>query len=51
SKNFVCRVMWNGAELGRGAGHSKKEAQVAAAEIALSERVWEKDRRRKAQAA
>jgi len=50
SKNFVCRVVWNGAELGRGAGHSKKEAQVAAAEIALTERVWEKVKRRKAHA-
>lgn len=48
SKNFVCRVMWSGRELGRGTGQSKKEAQVAAAEIALGERVWEKDTRRKA---
>ncbi len=51
SKQFVCRVVWNGIELGRGEGHSKKEAQVAAAEIALRDRVWEKDRRRKASAA
>ena len=48
SKHFLCRVMWNGRELGRGTGQSKKEAQVAAAEIALGERVWEKDTRRKA---
>jgi hypothetical protein len=30
SKRFACRVMWNGQELGRGEGLSKKEAQVAA---------------------
>ncbi len=51
SKNFVCRVVWNEIELGRGEGHSKKEAQVAAAESALAERLWEKERRRKTPAA
>jgi dsRNA-specific ribonuclease len=35
-------VVWNGQELGRGCGSSKKEAQVAAAQVALSERHWEK---------
>jgi len=35
-------VVWNGQELGRGCGSSKKEAQVAAAQVALSERQWEK---------
>ena len=42
SKNFICSVVWNGRELGRGFGSSKKEAQVAAAQVALSERHWEK---------
>ena len=45
SKRFVCRVMWNGQELGRGEGLSKKEAQVAAAESALEIRPWEKRRK------
>lgn len=47
SKRFVCRVMWNGLELGRGEGLSKKEAQVAAAVTALEKRPWEKETRRK----
>ena len=45
SKRFVCRVMWNGQELGRGEGLSKKEAQVAAAVSALEQRPWEKRRK------
>lgn len=45
SKRFICRVMWNGQELGRGEGLSKKEAQVAAAECALEQRPWEKRRK------
>ncbi len=45
SKHFVCRVMWNGQELGRGEGLSKKEAQVAAAVSALEQRPWEKRRK------
>lgn len=51
SKKFLCRVVWNDLELGRGEGLSKKEAQVAAAEIALRDRLWEKDKRRKTSAA
>ena len=47
SKKFVCRVVWNGLELGRGEGLSKKEAQVAAAETALEKRPWEKEARKK----
>ena len=47
SKKFVCRVVWNGIELGRGEGLSKKEAQVAAAEAALEKRPWEKEARKK----
>ena len=45
SKRFLCRVMWNGQELGRGEGLSKKEAQVAAAESAIEQRPWEKRRK------
>ena len=46
SKKFVCRVLWNGIELGSGEGLSKKEAQVAAAARALAERPWEKETRK-----
>jgi len=42
SKTFACRVLWNGAELGRGEGLSKKQAQVAAAADALERRAWER---------
>ncbi len=45
SKRFVCRVVWNGQELGSGEGLSKKEAQVAAAVSALEHRLWEKRRK------
>ena len=44
-KCFVCRVVWDGQELGRGEGLSKKEAQVAAAVSALEQRLWEKRRK------
>jgi ribonuclease-3 len=40
-KEFICSVIWNGLELGRGCGCSKKEAQVAAAQVALAEHLWE----------
>lgn len=42
SKQFICCVVWNEIELGRGCGSSKKEAQVAAAQVALRDKVWEK---------
>jgi len=42
SKKFVCRVVWQGGELGRGVGSNKKEAEVAAATLALGQRSWEK---------
>jgi ribonuclease-3 len=41
SKVFICCVVWNELELGRGCGCSKKEAQVSAAQAALEERLWE----------
>lgn len=40
-KNFVARVVWNGLELGEGTGRSKKEAETAAARIALEKKLWE----------
>jgi len=41
SKIFICCVVWNTIELGQGQGSSKKEAQVAAAQVALEKRLWE----------
>jgi ribonuclease-3 len=40
-KRFVSCVLWNGLELGRGEGLSKKQAQVAAASDALERRAWD----------
>lgn len=40
-KEFVCRVLWEGHELGRGTGQSKKQAEINAAALALQERRWE----------
>lgn len=40
SKNFTCRVLWEGGELGRGTGRSKKAAEVAAASSALACEAW-----------
>lgn len=39
-KHFRCRVAWEGRTLGEGSGHSKKEAEVAAALHALSLEAW-----------
>ncbi len=39
-KQFVAVVKWNGIELGRGEGHSKKEAHTAAAIDALNREEW-----------
>lgn len=39
-KSFVAVVEWNGMELGRGEGHSKKEAHIAAALDALMRESW-----------
>ncbi|MDD5199757.1 MAG: ribonuclease III [Terrimicrobiaceae bacterium] len=39
-KNFECRVVWEGIELARGSGRSKKQAEVAAAGEALENRKW-----------
>lgn len=41
AKHFTARVIWQGTELARGTGQSKKEAEVAAARLALSRKLWE----------
>lgn len=39
-KMFVVRAVWEGTELGRGTGKSKKQAETAAAEDALAAKRW-----------
>lgn len=39
-KEFVCRVLWEGKELGRGNGQSKKQAEINAAAEALKQQLW-----------
>ncbi len=39
-KDFECRVVWEEIELARGAGRSKKEAEVEAATAALTTEKW-----------
>ena len=41
NKTFVVRAMWDGKELAQGTGHSKKQAETAAAEQALKLKRWE----------
>jgi len=40
-KQFVTRIVWNGTELARGTGRSKKDAEVQAARLAIELRSWE----------
>ncbi len=40
-KEFICRVVWEGRELGRGSGQSKKQAEINAATDALLQRAWQ----------
>ncbi len=40
-KEFLCRVVWEGRELGRGSGQSKKQAEINSAANALQMRAWE----------
>jgi len=40
-KQFVSRIVWNGIELARGTGRSKKDAEVQAARLAIDLRSWE----------
>lgn len=39
-KQFVSRIVWEGRELGRGSGSSKKEAETQAARMALEKQLW-----------
>ena len=39
-KHFSAKIVWCGRELGYGAGRSKKESEVAAAQDALSKQLW-----------
>ncbi len=40
-KQFVTRILWEGRELARGNGRSKKDAEVQAARKAIELRAWE----------
>ncbi len=42
AKTFVVRAVWEGIELGQGTGKSKKQAETAAAIVAMRDRRWEK---------
>jgi ribonuclease III len=48
-KFFVAKVIWNGMHLGSGEGHSKKQAEIAAAADALEKAEWKKQTRTSAQ--
>jgi len=39
-KQFISRILWNGRELSRGMGHSKKDAEVQAARKAIETTAW-----------
>ena len=41
-KTFVVQAVWEGIVLGKGSGHSKKQAETAAAADALEQKRWEK---------
>ncbi len=40
-KQFTSRILWEGQELARGSGRSKKDAEVQAARKAIEQRSWE----------
>ena len=40
-KQFISRILWEGVELARGTGRSKKDAEVQAARKAIELRSWE----------
>ncbi len=44
-KTFLVKAIWEGMVLGQGRGHSKKQAETAAAEEALSLKRWENQER------
>ena len=43
-KIFIAKIVWEGLELGSGEGHSKKEAETAAARNALTLELWKGDK-------
>ena len=43
-KTFIAKIVWEGTELGRGEGRSKKEAETAAARDALSRELWKMEK-------
>jgi len=45
-KTFVVHAIWEGIDLGKGRGLSKKQAETAAAEEALKLKKWKKSKRR-----
>ncbi len=42
-KVFLVRVLWEGMDLGKGEGRSKKQAETAAAQRAMEQKIWEAD--------
>lgn len=48
AKTFVVEAKWEGVVLGRGSGHSKKQAETAAATQALELKKWQKKSGRRA---
>ena len=46
NKTFVVRAVWEGIVLGQGRGHSKKQAETAAAEEAMQLKRWKRPKRR-----
>lgn len=43
-KTFIAKIVWEGTELGRGEGRSKKEAETAAARDALARELWKMEK-------
>jgi len=41
-KTFVVKCVWEGMVLGQGSGHSKKQAETAAATEAMEKKLWKK---------
>ena len=46
AKTFVVQAMWEGMVLGQGSGHSKKQAETAAAQEALQLKRWKKGKKK-----
>ena len=43
-KTFIAKIVWEGTELGRGEGRSKKVAETAAARDALARELWKREK-------